>query len=156
MGRTLARTCSLRPSAKQTPRCDGAHRHGPELRCAALRCRTSPHGARTSELQSAFAECRRLTSRGAKGLSAAREEAQEFVLNVPRPRADCETSRREASLLHQDLGYVGAGGASVGVEVSRRDISIVPSCSEPWSVGFQPSLSVPPQCCSSTRQFQGL
>ena len=155
----MARTCSLRPSAKQTPRCDGAHRHGPELRCAALRCRTSPHGARTSEFQSAFAECRRLTSRGGKGLSAAREEAQEFVLNVPRPRADCETSRRDASLLHQDLRYVGAGRCKCRCwSLKKRHLSCskAPSCSEPWSAGFQPSLSVPTQSCSSTRQFQGL
>lgn len=101
---------ALAPCARQQSKHrDVMARTGTDLNYAALRCRTSPHGARTSELQSAFAECRRLTSRGAKGLSAAREEAQEFVLNVPRPRADCETSRRAASLLHQDLRYVGAG-----------------------------------------------
>jgi hypothetical protein len=43
--------CSLRPSAKQTPRCDGAHRHGPELRCAAC---CVPHvTAGSSELKRA-------------------------------------------------------------------------------------------------------
>jgi len=74
---------SFAPCARQQSKHrDVMGRTGTDLNYAALRaaCRTSPQAqASSSELQSAFAECRTLTGRGAKGFSAARGEAQEFV-----------------------------------------------------------------------------